>query len=222
MYKKYKDDLFECIITTNREHAKKIFEDSIGRYGYEKTLINVLEPALKKMGNCWEKGDYKGQQISLAHGYMAGKIAEDFFVGMAEFKDISIQSQTKGVIILGNAEDDHHSLGRKMVKTFLKADNWEVVDLGNDVLPKEFLDAAIENSAKIIGVSAMMYSTAMNIKKVRDEINERGYDGKIKLAVGGAIFKLRPELSNEIGADGMSDNAIDASRLMEKLIGEVN
>ena len=92
------------------------------------------------------------------------------------------------------------------------------MDLGNDVTAEQFVDCAIENDADIIAVSAMMFTTAKNILKVRDEINLRDNNRKIKLAVGGAVFKLRPELVAEVGGDGTAGNAIEAPALFESLV----
>jgi methanogenic corrinoid protein MtbC1 len=156
-------------------------------------------------------------KISLAQGYMSGKIAEDILLKAAEeWKQIkSIKGERK--IVIGNIEDDYHSLGRRLVSTFLSASGWEVYDLGNDILAKEFVDKALETGSSVIAVSAMMYTNAKNIIKVRDEIEKRNLGNKIKLAIGGAIFNLRPELIKEVGGDGHANNAITAVELCESL-----
>lgn len=69
----------------------------------------------------------------------------------------------------------------------------------------------------MIGVSAMMYTTALNIKSLRAEIDRRGLTGKIQLAVGGAVFVLRPDLVDEIGGDGTARNAMAAPALFDDL-----
>jgi len=127
----------------------------------------------------------------------------------------------KGAVIIGNIEDDFHSLGRKMVSIFLKSAGWEIIDLGNDVPAKDFVDKAEKTGALFIAVSAMMYSTAMNIKKVREEIDRRGLNGKIKLAAGGAVFRLRPELLEEVGGDGTAGNAINVPALFDRLLNDL-
>jgi methanogenic corrinoid protein MtbC1 len=64
----------------------------------------------------------------------------------------------------------------------------------------------------------MMFTTAKNITKVRKLMDERITPGAISLAVGGAVFKLRPELVSEVGGDGTADSAIEAPRLFEQLV----
>jgi len=67
-----------------------------------------------------------------------------------------------------------------------------------------------------------MYTTAINIKKLRDELDQRGLTGKIMLAAGGAVFNIRPELSAEVGADGFARNAIEAPELMNHLLQKIS
>jgi methanogenic corrinoid protein MtbC1 len=92
-----------------------------------------------------------------------------------------------------------------------------VHDLGVDISPAQFLDKAEETGARVIGASAMMYSTAKNVARLREEIDRRGRTGRIQLAVGGAVFKLRPELVEAFGGDGTAASAVEASALFERL-----
>jgi len=88
------------------------------------------------------------------------------------------------------------------------------------VLPAEFVDAALAEGARVIGVSAMMLTNAENIARVRAELDRRGLSGRVKLAVGGAVFVMRPELVAEVGGDGTAATAMDAPALFERLAAE--
>jgi len=121
------------------------------------------------------------------------------------------------IAVLGNAEDDYHGLGRRLVSAFLRVGGWKVVDLGYDVLPEAFVDAALREGARVVGVSAMMLTNAKNILRVRKEIDRRGLSSSLKLAVGGAVFVMRPELVAEVGGDGSADTAMEAPALFERL-----
>ncbi len=183
-----------------------------GRFHWRETILDLLEPVLVEIGKRWS-----ADRISLAAGYMAGKIAEEVLLKAVEAEEAV--PENKGPVVIGNAEDDFHSLGRKMVCVFLRTAGWKVIDLGNDVLAGDFVDAAVANGATIIGVSAMMLTTAENIRKIRFELERRGLSGQIKLAVGGAVFKIRPEFVAEVGGDGTVATAVDAPRLMDQLSG---
>ncbi len=208
------DKLLNYILKSNREQANDLVDEWASTHSYRQAIFELLEPALVKFGEKWNTNEGS----SLAMGYVAGKIAEDIMTKASVENPKTATHKTKGPVVIGNIEDDFHSLGRKMVVTFLRANGWEVFDLGNDVLAEEFIDKAIEVGAKVVGASAMMYTTAINIKTLRNEIDRRGLKGKIQLAVGGAVFILRPELVQEVGGDGTAKNALVASDLVKNLL----
>jgi methylmalonyl-CoA mutase cobalamin-binding domain/chain len=104
-----------------------------------------------------------------------------------------------------------------MVGIFLQTAGWQVYGLCIDVTAEEFVEKALEVDARVIGASAMIYTTAVNIKKLRDEIDRRGLKGHVQLAVGCVVFKLRPELVAEVGGDGTTASAVNAPALFEEL-----
>lgn len=203
-------NLLEFILSGNRKAAIDLLDEWARQHNYESAIPDILEPVLEDIGNLWVS-----EKISLAAGYLAGKIAEDTLM-KAHQSDQAVP-ETKGPVILGNVEDDYHSLGRKLVGIFLRTAGWKVIDLGNDVTTGDFVDAAVNNNSKIIAVSAMMFTTAQNIIKIRQEIDNRGLTDRIKLVVGGAVFKIRPELVAEVGGDGTAVNAVGTPELMERL-----
>ena len=208
---KLKEDLFSLMLDAEREGAVAMLLGFARGRGFQAAVNDLLEPVLQRVGEDWSR-----ERISLAQGYVAGKIAEDVLLAAASSHG-DLRLDVKGPVILGNVEDD--SLGRKMVGVFLRAAGWKVVDLGNDVSPAAFVDAAVEHGARVIGVSAMMLTTAENIRAVRAELDSRGLSGRIRLAVGGAVFKLRPELVREVGGDGTAASAIQAPPLFDRLWG---
>lgn len=205
-------ELFAHILEARREQAAALFDSVAARTGYARVVQDILEPVLVEVGERWAK-----DRLSLAQGYVAGKIAEDVLLKMAS-RSPRAPGERKGPVVVGNIEDDHHALGRKMVGIFLEASGWEVADLGNDVPAARFVDTAEETGARIIGVSAMMLTTAQNILSVRRELDRRGLSGRIQLAVGGAVINLRPELVGQLGGDGTCNNAIQAPALFDRLL----
>jgi len=181
---------------------------------FKEVIFNVLEPMLTELGQLWMRGN-----ISLAHGYLSGKVAEEFYLMAAGDQEFNLsRTRHRGTVVLGNIEDDFHPLGRRLVNIYAQSAGWNIIDLGTDVTAERFIEKAIENKADIVAVSAMMFTTAKNIIKVRQELDKNSLSGKVMLAVGGAVFKLRPELVTEIGGDGTADTAIGASDLFETLL----
>lgn len=209
---KPREALVEMFCNADQEGAQALLEQYSAAHGYEALVFEVLGPALSEIGERWNR-----QSCSLAHAYIAVKVAEGIMKKYLAQKKSDTCAAAKGPVVMGNIEDDFHGLGRSMVTAFLQINGWEVRDLGNDVTPDVFVDTAVKIGAKVIGASAMMYSTAVNIKALRAEIDRRGLSGRVQLAAGGAVFVLRPELVAEVGADGTACNAIEAPALFTRL-----
>lgn len=206
--------LGDAINEGEKDKAVKLLKDWAAQSGFKDVIFTVLEPLLLTWGKLWMQG-----KLSLAHGYLSGKVAEEFYLMASQSEEFLVsKNEAKGTIVLGNIEDDFHPLGRRLVNIFSKAAGWNTIDLGNDVPADLFIENAVNNQADIIAVSAMMFTTAKNIEKIRKELDRQSLSEKIKLAVGGAVFKLRPGLVADIGGDGTADNAIDAPALFESLI----
>jgi methanogenic corrinoid protein MtbC1 len=206
--------LMDRIRQADRRGANALLDAWAGEHGYDQLFTAVLEPALQRIGDEWQLRE----SFTLAQAYVAAKVAEDILAKIAaQPKPQTPATPVKGPVILGNIEEDFHALGRRMVGTFLRTDGWNVHDLGNDVAPARFVDKALETGARVIGASAMMLTTARNLRRLREEIDRRGLAGRIQLAVGGAVFLVRPGLVQEVGGDGTAASALGAVKLFDQL-----
>lgn len=206
------DELLECIRLADRRGANRLLESWVAAHGFEPLIVEVLEPTLTRLGEAWDRKE----AFTIAQAFVAAKIVED---ALSRYAALSPDWPVtpRGTLVLGNIQDDFHSLGCRLVATFLLKDGWRVFNLGNDVAPAVFVDRALEVGARVIGVSAMIYTTARNICLLRQEIDRRGLTGRLQLAVGGAVFLARPSLVAEVGADGTAANALAASGLFAQL-----
>jgi methanogenic corrinoid protein MtbC1 len=208
----WKEQLLDAMINADRPGAAALIANAIAEgLAPERVIVEVLDPSLVRLGALWGR-----ESVSLAQTFVAAKIAEDVLMRCLPSGGETTAAQP-GVVVIGNIEDDFHSLGRRIVAAFLRAAGWQVHDLGNDVLAEQFVDKAIEVGAVVVGASAMMQTTALNIRKLRDTIDARGLKGRLKLAVGGAVFGWRPELVAEVGGDGTAENAAGVDALLRRL-----
>lgn len=210
-------EFLDAMLNSEREEANSLIDRWVIEQSYNEAVIKIVEPALQIMGRMW----LGTHDISFPQAFISAKIAEDILFKALNENSETVTQAKRGRIVMGSIEDDCHSIGRNLVSVFLRVAGWEVYDLGNDVQASEFIDKALEVDAKVISVSAMLYTTAINIKKLRREIDNRGLNGKIMLAVGGEIFNRRNELAITVGADGYSHNAIEASDMIEQLFEQV-
>jgi methanogenic corrinoid protein MtbC1 len=214
MPKEIISQLVEFILATDLKKGSALVEQWAARYGHVRAITELVAPALAKIGDMWlDPG-----KVSLAQGYVASRFAEEFLQRAEPHLDQESDRQnTKGPVVLGCIEDDFHTLGYKLVSVFLRTNGWRVKDLGTDVLPDTFIDRALETGARVIGVSAMLYSSALNIQKLRAEIDGRALTDCLKLAVGGAVFNSRMGTDKEVGADGTAPNAMVSPELFDSL-----
>ena len=124
--------------------------------------------------------------------------------------------QAEGTIILGVAEGDIHTIGKNLVATMLDAAGFKIIDLGADVPPKNFVEAARENDADIIGVSALMTTSMIGMKDIVELVRAEGIKAKVMIG-GGPVTE---EYAKKIGADGYGKDAKDAVDQAIRLMGK--
>lgn len=201
------------ILEADRPGAMKLIDSWCEDHSVDQMVEKVLMPALATLSTIWDKL----QDPPLAPAYVTSRIIQDVMRRKIADSVPQHEKVERGPVVICNIEDDFHSLGREVVTSFLQAYGWQVYDLGNDVPAVELIDKAQEVGAKVVGTSAMMLTTALNIKRVREEIDQRGLKGRIQLAVGGAIFTLRHNLTDEVGGDGTCRTAVGAHELFKSL-----
>ena len=126
------------------------------------------------------------------------------------------EKKTLGKIVIGTVESDVHSIGKDLVASFLFSNGFDVYNLGVEVTADEFINKAEEIGAKIIGMSSLLTMSMDFQRQVIEELKKRGLREKYKVIVGGA--PTTEEWSEQIGADGWADDAIETVNLVKKLI----
>ena len=116
-----------------------------------------------------------------------------------------------GKVVIGTVMGDMHDIGKNLVKMMMVGAGFEVIDLGTDVKPEAFVEAAKENDAEIIALSALLTTTMVNMKAVIDEFDNSGIRDKVKIMIGGA--PVTDNFAKEIGADSYSPDAATAAEV---------
>jgi len=129
----------------------------------------------------------------------------------------SEDQQKKSVrIIIGTAQGDIHDIGKNLVGMMLEGAGFEVVDLGVDIKPEQFVEKAAEEKADIIAVSALLTTTMRSMADVVSLKNEKALSSP-KVIIGGAPLSL--DFCKEIGADSFGVDAMDAVAKVKELMG---
>ncbi len=123
--------------------------------------------------------------------------------------------QPRGTVILGTVAGDQHDIGKTLVGIMLRGAGYDVVDLGIDIGPGHFVDAALEHDASVIGMSALLTTTMPAMATVVRQVRERNLVGRIWTLVGGA--PVTRDFALEIGADAYAYDAASAVDSVEAL-----
>ena len=121
--------------------------------------------------------------------------------------------KARGVFVVGTVKGDLHDIGKNLVAMMLKGAGWKVVDLGVDIDAEKFVQSAIDADADVIGLSALLTTTMVNMKSVIELAKNK--DCKAKIVVGGA--PLTQSYADEIGADGYAPDAATASEIISSM-----
>jgi 5-methyltetrahydrofolate--homocysteine methyltransferase len=124
---------------------------------------------------------------------------------------------SRGKVVIGTVKGDLHDIGKNLVGIMLKGAGFEVVDLGHDVAPEAFVDAAVREGATLIGMSALLTTTMTRMRDVVALLRERGLAGRIRTIVGGA--PVSSDFAREIGADDYACDAAAAVDRVKALLG---
>jgi len=126
------------------------------------------------------------------------------------------QETVSGRIVIGTVEGDMHDIGKTIVVALLRANGFEVLDLGRDVAPQRFIEEAEGFKADIIGTSTLLTTTMPVQKELEDELKKAGLKEKDKTIVGGAPVTRR--WAERIGADAYAQDAGDGVKKVKQLL----
>jgi 5-methyltetrahydrofolate--homocysteine methyltransferase len=122
--------------------------------------------------------------------------------------------KAKGTFVIGTVKGDLHDIGKNLVGMMLKGAGWKVVDLGVDIDADKFVETAIAEDADVVGLSALLTTTMVNMKGVIELAKAK--DCKARFVVGGA--PLTKSYADEIGADGYAPDAATAVEIVQSLV----
>jgi methanogenic corrinoid protein MtbC1 len=125
-----------------------------------------------------------------------------------------------GKAVVGTVHGDLHDIGKNLVILMFRSKGIETIDLGSDVSPKQFIDAAVVENAQIIGCSTLLTITMEKMSEVVGEAKRRKIRDKVCIMVGGA--PVTQPYCNSIGADIYTENAAQAASRAAEYLNSLN
>ncbi|WP_445475304.1 cobalamin B12-binding domain-containing protein [Methanococcoides methylutens] len=205
-------DAYESFVKIDEKGVFDVIEKWF-ESGYDvKDLLDKFVEALTEIGRRFDEKEYFLSQLmnsasllDKANKLIAEKLAES-----------GIKVESKATVVIGTVKNDTHDLGKNIASSMLRIAGFKVIDLGKDLYPSEFVDAAIENKATIIAASSMTSTTMNNLKEIVELLKEKGMRDNIKVMISGA--PVTQEYADKIGADACVRTATEAVEAAEILI----
>ncbi len=175
----------------------------------DQILSGTLIPAMNEVGRLFEIKDFYIPEMMLAANAMQAGVT------VLKPQLAGAPGGAAGKLAFGTVKGDLHDIGKNLVIMMLEGAGFDVVDLGVDVAPERFVEAA-RSGCQMIGLSAMLTTTMENMKLTIDALRAAGVRGQVKVLVGGA--PLTQAYAEHIGADGYAGDASTAVRTVRALL----
>jgi 5-methyltetrahydrofolate--homocysteine methyltransferase len=139
--------------------------------------------------------------------------------GMAHIEPILSDAGVEpvGKVVMGTVKGDLHDIGKNLCIMMLRGAGFEVIDLGVDTSPDDFIDAVEEHRPLVMGMSALLTTTMPNMGKTIDAFVDADMREEVKIMVGGA--PVTPEFAEDMGADGYGKDAMACVAIAKQLVG---
>lgn len=206
-----KGRIFTEVVKGNREAILEEVKLALSE-GMEPSAIlhDMLIPAINHVGDLFEQKKYFLPQLISSAETM--EIAIHY---LEPLLPAGSDGNSPGTIVFATVEGDIHDIGKNLVVLMLKNYGYRVIDLGKDVPAETIVETARAEDADIIGLSALMTTTMMEMKHVISSVRAAGL--RAKVIIGGAV--ITQGFADEIGADGYSGDAGEAVKLVQRLLG---
>ncbi len=203
--------LYESIVNGKLESAVAITKEAIAEGISPQVIINdYMIKGMEEMGQRFQEGRAYVPNLLMSARAMKGSL--DLLKPLLK----GDTSNSMGKVIIGTVKGDLHDIGKNLVASMLEGCGFEVINLGVDVSSEKFVEAIIEHDANILCMSALLTTTMVNMKEVIDAVEKAGLKDKVRIMIGGA--PVNDKFSQQIGADGFSDNANSAVQLAKELM----
>jgi 5-methyltetrahydrofolate--homocysteine methyltransferase len=204
------DELRNIVVAGDVRKARRIAEQLVNRGLSAKAILEKLMEAMQIVDKKYERKEYFTVDVAAAASAMreAFKILEPYL----QVEPTKMEAK----IVIGSLKGNIQSLGKDIVAATLQSAGFHVINLGVDVAPETFVDAAVREGAKFIAVSVTMDETVPYLKDLVQLLEEKGLRNKVKVVIGGRA--VSEETCREYGVDAYAKDAWDCVKKVQNLL----
>jgi len=203
------DSLQQAVLEGDADEAARLVQEHLDE-GAEAldVLDNGLIAAMDEVGARFSAGDLFIPEMLIA--------AEAMQAGLSLLKPLLVSEDAtgRGIVVIGAVKGDLHDIGKNLVALMLEGAGFTVIDLGADVAPEAFVEAAAAHNADIVGMSALLVTTMPQMTRTIEKIRAAGLDARA--IIGGA--PVTQAYADEIKADGYASDAPGAVALCKGML----
>jgi 5-methyltetrahydrofolate--homocysteine methyltransferase len=206
------ESIYEAVLNGDAQAASSETEAALAASTpAEDILRKACIPAMAEVGRLFEEGEKFVPEMLISARAMSAAMT------ILRPRLVEAGVEAIGTVIMGTVAGDLHDIGKNLVKMMLEGAGFEVIDAGVDISAEGFVEAARDNNAQLIGLSALLTTTMPGMKDTIDTLAESGLQGQVKVMIGGA--PITQDFADEIGADGFAPDASSAVRTAKELLG---
>jgi len=207
------DALYSAVVLGDVRKARKIAEQALDKGVSGDLALEAMTTAMRVVDEKYERKEYFVVDVAAAASAM--REAFKVFEPRLQVKPIEFE----GKIVIGSLKGNIQSLGKDIVAATLRAAGFQVVDLGADVSPDAFVDAAVREEARIVAISVTVDETVPFLRDVVNGLRQRKLSGKIKVVIGGPA--VSEQTLKEYGIDAYAKDAWDCVKKVRDLLGSL-
>jgi 5-methyltetrahydrofolate--homocysteine methyltransferase len=204
------EEIYNAVLEGDAEASRQRVQTAVAEGKRPEDILHQsLIPAMKEVGQRFERQEYYVPEMLIAARAM-----------QAALNVIRPQLAVSGVkavgrVAIGTVQGDLHDIGKNLVGMMLEGGGFEVIDLGTDVPPTKFVEAA-QKGIDLVAMSALLTTTMTKMPAVIKALSEANLRAQVKVMIGGA--PVTQEYSGQIGADGYAPDASQAVALARALL----
>ncbi len=201
--------LHDAVLSGDARSAREITEKALAAGVPPLRLVNeFMVPAMDEVGRRFECNEYFVPELLISARAMkaALELIRPLLVAQGQ--------QPVGRVAIGTVKGDLHDIGKNLVAAMLEGGGFEVIDLGVNVAPEQFVQAVKERGANVVAMSALLTTTMPSMRTTIEALHRAGVRQQVKVFIGGA--PITQKYAEEIGADGYSENAPGAVTLAKQ------
>ena len=174
-------EVYSAVLNGNASEVKEKVQLALDNGIEAETILNSgLIAAMKEVGQLFEDGEYFVPEMLISARAMQS--------GMIILRPLLVAQDIKpiGKVVIGTVKGDLHDIGKNLVSMMLEGSGFQIFDLGTDVSPEKFLEAINTHKPDIVGMSALLTTTMVNMEKTMQFLEENGVRKGVKVIIGGA------------------------------------